>query len=309
VPVDSHLCEFLQELKRTSQQRNIELTHRVNKLLEPLVIDYDKDVLPLTPNGNATERHLCQAYALKAEKMFTDRETLTQFWTQKLGCSANDLDVPGGAKLLGEIRKKTMKKGSAGYVQPDKGSFPTMAQVNKFIIEAGGIPTLCWHDGMSEGEKEEEKLLEIAMNSGVRAFSVIPNPVYTPRNPRKKLENLYKIIEFVDNMGLPIVSGTEMNNYGQTFVDDFESKELSLLVPVFLKGGHIIYAHSAMQRQASLGYMSQWAKQAFKSRADKNTFFERLGGLLNPANEHLLSNLPSNPNPKQILGILGIAST
>ena len=190
VPVAGHLCKFLLGLQRMSQQRNIELTRRVNAFLDPIIVDYDKDVLPLTPKGNATERHLCQAYAIKAEKMFNDNEKLTQFWTQKLSCSANSLDLPCGPKLLGEIRKKTMKKGTIGYVQPDKGSFPAMADVNKFIIEAGGIPTLCWHDGMSEGEQEEEKLLEVVMNSGVAAFSVIPNPAYTPRDPKKKLENI-----------------------------------------------------------------------------------------------------------------------
>ncbi len=306
VPREEHLCKFLKELKATSQRRNIELTNRVNKFLAPVVLDYDKDVLPLTPGANPTERHLCQAYAIKAAKMFTDNEKLIQFWMDKLGCSAESLDLPCGTKLLGEIRKKTMKKGSVGYVVPDKGSFPAMADVNKFIIEAGGIPVLCWHDGMSEGEMEEEKLLAVAMSSGVRAFSVIPNPAYTPRDPKKKLENLYKVVELVDKIGLPIVSGTEMNNYGQTFVDDFESKELSPLVPVFLKGALIIYAHSVMQRQANMGYMSKWAEQAFKDVAEENRFFEKLGKMLNPQNEHKLSGLLSNSKPEDILSVLEI---
>jgi hypothetical protein len=304
VPAQKHLCEFLLGLQRMSQQRNIELTQRVNTYLDPVVVDYDKDVLPLTPKGNATERHLCQAYAIKAQKLFRDTDTMRQFWMQKLGCSAGVIDLPHGPKLLGEIRKKTMKKGSVGYVQPDKGSFPAMAEVNKFIIEAGGIPTLCWHDGMSEGEKEEEKLLEVAMNSGVRAFSVIPNPAYTPRDPKTKLENLYKVIELVESVGLPIVSGTEMNNDGQTFVDDFESKELAPLVPVLLKGAHIIYAHSVLERQVKLGYTGAWSQRSFKSRIDKNRFFEQVGKVLSPGNEHKLSGLRSNAKPQEILSLL-----
>jgi hypothetical protein len=306
VPREEHLCKFLKELKKTSQRRNIELVSRVNKFLAPVVLDYEKDILHLTPGANPTERHLCQAYAIKAEKMFKDKKKLISYWTDKLGCAAESLDIPCGTKLLGEIRKKTMKKGSVGYVVPDKGSFPAMADVNKFIIEAGGIPTLCWHDGMSEVEMEEEKLLAVAMSSGVRAFSVIPNPAYTPRDPKKKLENLYKVVELVDKIGLPIVSGTEMNNYGQAFVDDFESKELSPLAPVFLKGAHIIYAHSVMQRQANLGYMSKWSEQTFRSLADKNVFFERLGKILSPENEYKLSGLLSNSRPEDILSVLEI---
>jgi hypothetical protein len=303
-PRKEHLCKYLKELKATSQRRNIELTNRVNKFLAPVILDYDKDVLPLTPGANPTERHLCQAYAIKAANMFKDKKKLIDFWADKLGCPAESLDIPCGSKLLGEIRKKTMKKGSVGYVVPDKGSFPAMAEVNKFIIEAGGIPTLCWHDGISEGEMEEEKLIAVAMSSGVRAFSVIPNPVYTPRDPKKKLENLYKVIELVDKIGLPVVSGTEMNNYGQAFVDDFESKELSPLVPVFLKGALIIYAHSVMQRQADMGYMSKWAEQTFKDVAEKNRFFEKLGKILNPQNEHKLSGLLSNSKPQDVLSVL-----
>ena len=199
-----------------------------------------------------------------------------------------------------------MKQGTVGYVQPGKGSFPEMSEVNNFIIEAGGIPTLCWHDGMSDGEQEEERLLEIAMSSGVMALSVIPNPVYTPRDPKRKLENMRKVIGLVDSIGLPIVSGTEMNNHGQTLVDDFASEELAPFVPVLLKGAHIIYAHSVLQRQANIGYMNKWAAQSHKSIADRSRFFERLGIMLNPANEHQLSNLPSDPRPEDLLSALQV---
>jgi hypothetical protein len=222
----------------------------------------------------------------------------------KLECNAGTIDLPHGPKLLGAIRKKTMKKGSIGYVVPDKDSFPAMADVNEFIIEAGGIPTLCWHDGMSEGEQQEEKVIEVAMKSGVAAFSVIPNPVYTPRDPKKKLENMHKIIRLADSIGLPIVSGTEMNNSGQPFVDDFASKELEPFVPVLRKGAHIIYAHSVLERHAKAGYTGAWSAKNFSSRSDKNRFFEQVGILINPEKEHKLSSLLNNPKPQDVLSVL-----
>lgn len=304
VPSENHLCDFLHKLKKKSQHRNIELTSRVNKLLNPVIVDYNKDVLPLTPNGNATERHLCQAYAIKAENIFSNKKELIRFWTQRLECPENIVELPYGPKLLNEIRKKTMKKGTIGYVQPDSGAFPTMIEVNKFIIDAGGIPTLCWHDGMSEGEQEEEKLIENAMNCGVQAFSVIPNPAYTPRDPKKKLDNLHKVVELVDNIGLPIVSGTEMNDHAQTLIDDFDSNKLSSLVPLFLRGGHIIYGHSVIQRQAKMGYMSQWAEKSFKNNREKNKFFEQLGKMASSENENQLSGLKPTAKPEEILSLL-----
>jgi hypothetical protein len=47
---------------------------------------------------------------------------------------------PGISEAL--IRSKTMKKGGVGYVQPGKGSFPLMAEMNRFVLAAGAIPTL-----------------------------------------------------------------------------------------------------------------------------------------------------------------------
>ena len=32
-----------------------------------------------------------------------------------------------------------MKKGGVGYVQPGKGSFPLMADMNRFVLESGAF--------------------------------------------------------------------------------------------------------------------------------------------------------------------------
>ena len=51
-----------------------------------------------------------------------------------------------------------MKRGGAGYVQPDSGSFPRLSDMNRFILECGAIPTLTWLNGESEGEQAVEEL-------------------------------------------------------------------------------------------------------------------------------------------------------
>jgi hypothetical protein len=62
---------------------------------------------------------------------------------------------PGpGVKLQNLIRAKTMKKGGVGYMQPGEGSFPLMADMNRFVLESGAIATLAWLDGASDGEPE-----------------------------------------------------------------------------------------------------------------------------------------------------------
>jgi hypothetical protein len=296
--------EFLAGLRRTAQQRNQDLMGRVNKHLQPVTLDYEKDVCTLTPSGNATERHMCLAYARKAADTFDKADELADFWSEKLGVTIETSQLPEGKDLLNTIRAKTMKRGGVGYVQPDKGSFPRMADTNRFVLAAGGIPVHTWLDGTSDGERAIEELLEVAMSTGAAAINVIPDRNYTPGSPSEKLNNLYQVVELAEKLNLPIVMGTEMNSPGQKFVDDFESEELKPLVPIFLKGAHIVYAHSVLQRQCSLGYTSAWAAESFQSDAEKNEFFEQLGRSLQPEHEDKLSRLSDSVTPNEILGTI-----
>jgi hypothetical protein len=293
--------EFLLNLRRTAQQRNRDLMERVNKYLHPVELDYERDVLTLTPSGNATERHICLAYARKAKEVFAKENELAGFWFEKLGAEIGSSELPEGRNLLNAIRAKTMKQGGVGYVLPDKGSFPVMADTNRFLLAAGAIPTLTWLDGTSEGEKAIEELVEVAMSTGTAAINVIPDRNYTPGVRSEKLANTYKVIELAERLNLPVVVGTEMNSPGQKFVDAFDSKELAPLVPVFLKGAHIVYAHSVLQQRAGLGYASKWAAKNFKNSAEKNGFFRKFGGLLQPQQEDNLSDLSEDATAQQIL--------
>ena len=93
-----------------------------------------------------------------------------------------------------------------------------------------------------------------------------------------------------------------MNAPGNKFVDAFDTAELKPFVPVFLKGAHIIYAHSVLQRESGLGYLSDWAKKNFTSVTAKNEFYEKLGRQLQPANEDKLRGLPAIMTPENIFG-------
>jgi len=295
---------FLRGLKETAQQRNRELMARVNRYLSPVEIDYERDVLILTPAGNATERHMCLAYARKAVDIFGQTHKLIEFWSQKLSADPVLLGLPEGRDLLNTIRAKTMKRGGVGYVQPDKGSFPLMADTNRFILAAGGMPVHTWLDGTSDGEKAIEELLDVAMSTGAVALNVIPDRNYTPGSPDQKVKNLYQVIEVAKRRHLVVVEGTEMNSPGQKFVDDFDTKELAPLLPVFLKGAHIIYAHSVLQRQCGLGYTSAWADQHFGTAERKNAFFEQVGATLKPRREDNLAGLRDSTTPGDVLKII-----
>ncbi len=284
---------FLQELLRRAGQRNRELIERVNAYLSPVEIDYVHDVLPMTPRQNATERHISRAYARRAADQFAAMSDLQAFWSDKLGEDVSAEDLPDASRLLDRIRARTMKRGGVGYVAPEARSFPSLDAMNAFVLRAGGIPTLAWLDGESEGEQRMEEWLDIAMSSGVSAINIIPDRNFTPGVKDQKLANLKNIIALAGSRDLPVLVGTEMNAPGQRFVDDFASEELAPHLPLFLKSAYIVYAHTLMQRQYGWGYMSEWACHNFPDRRERNAYFEEIGRTTAPGKPIALSRARS----------------
>ncbi|MGA2867300.1 MAG: hypothetical protein ABSF95_22720 [Verrucomicrobiota bacterium] len=287
---------FLGQMRAAAEQRTRELLARVNTYLRPVELDYAAEVLPLTPKGNATERHLCEAFERKAAQMFPEPGRRAAFWKEKLGDAP-----PAGTQLQNLIRAKTMKRGGVGYVQPGQGSFPLMADMNRFVLEAGAIPTLTWLDGTSDGERCIEELFAVARASGAAALNLIPDRNYTPGVKDQKVKNLYAVLELAQQHDFPIVVGTEMNAPGNKFVDSFQTAELAPLLPTCRRGAHIVYAHSVLQRQGGLGYLSLWARKTFDTVAAKNNFFEQLGQELEPESEDRLSGVSAAATPAEVL--------
>jgi len=276
---------FLARMRAAAAQRTREMLGRVNAAMRPLQLDWERDVLPLTPKGNATERHLCEAFERRAREMFPNPATRAAFWREKLG------DAPAeGAKLQNLIRARMMKKGGVGYVQPDEKSFPLMADMNRCMLDCGAIPMVTWLDGTSEGEQSMEELLAIATNTGAAALNIIPDRNYTPGVKDHKLQNLYEVAALAEKQHLPVIAGTEMNSPGNKFVDNFDTAELKPLLPLFLKGARIVSAHTLFQKCAGSGYLSDWAAKKFTTTAAKNDFFEAAG-----------RDLPAEATPQQVI--------
>jgi hypothetical protein len=287
---------FLTAMRAAAEIRTRDMVDRVNPALRPVELDYAREVVPLTPKGNATERHLCAAYESRAEKVYPEAAARAAYWREKLGDAP-----PAGAKLQNLIRAKMMKQGGPGYVRPGQGAFPLQAEMNEFVVAAGAIPTLAWLDGTTEGERSMAEVIGVGMATGVAALNVIPDRNYTPGVKDQKLQNLYDVVTLAEKHHFPVVVGTEMNAPGNKFVDSFGTAELQPLLPVFLRGAHIIYGHSVLQGQSGLGYLSAWAKKTFTTAAAKNEFYEQVGRELEPATEGRLSGLTDETTPAQIL--------
>ena len=296
---------LLQRLKRTAQERNREIVARVNRVLAPVELDYDAEVLPLTPSGNATERHVCIAYAEKAQALFPDGPSCAAFWSAKLGVSVDQVmqAFQSPPALHGLIRGKLMKAGGPGYIPADGAAFPQVDELIAFIRGAGALPCYAWLDGLSEAERNPERLLDLFADKGIAAVNIIPDRNWNIADPdlrAKKTAKLHEFARLADARDLPIAVGTEMNAYGQPFVDDFAASEMAPLVALFQKGAHAVCGHTLLQR-CGMGMLSDWAADRLPEAASRNAFYARIGSALTPGRASLIDALAPEWTPEKIL--------
>lgn len=287
VPGAPEAAGLLAEFKCTANERTRELARRVGHHLDALGLDFDADVLPLTPHGNTTERHLCVALANKARERFPDEASCVAYLAEKLGTAPAQvravLDDPPALQAL--IRAKTMKQGGVGYVQPEGPDFPGLGAVCAFARQNGALPTMTWLDGTSEGEAALDELVGVMLEAGVAAANIIPDRNWNIADEaarKVKVAHLHAFTAKCEEHDLPILVGTEMNAHGQRFVDDFEAAPMRELMPAYLRGVHVFYGHTRLQAHAGMGFLSGWAQQHFPSARAKNAFYEQIGKTLEP---------------------------
>ncbi|MCK6627394.1 MAG: hypothetical protein L6R45_19725 [Anaerolineae bacterium] len=302
------VAPILADMRRRAEARNKDMVARINAYLSPVSVDYEQDVLPLTPRGNATERHMLQAYTQAAERGASDPAA---FWAGKLNLPLDQVTAQIGdkPKFQNIIRAKLMKKGGVGYVQPGPQTFPNVEEFHQFIIACGALPCAAWLDGMSAGEQAIEELLTLLIDKGAVALNIIPDRnwnIADPDQKRVKVQKLYEVVELAQKLDLPLNIGTEMNAYGQKWLDDFDAPELAPVRAAFLDGAYFIYGHTIAQRALGLGYQSDWAEIHLPSRRERNEFYAALGRRVEPGavGRARLSQVNTAANPADILSLL-----
>jgi hypothetical protein len=296
---------ILADLSVRSDKRNRLIIDRVNDFLDPIQINYDSDVLPLTPAGNPTERHIVLAYVRRVESEITEPPT---FWADKLGLPLSQTIalVQNPPNFQNTIRSKLMKKGGVGYIQPNPDSFPIADQLYKLTSLSGALPCATWLDGLSEGEQVFPEILELLISKGAVALNLVPDRNWNIPDSllrEKKLQKLTEVVSLSERMDLPLNIGTEMNTYGNKLVDSFDAPELEPFRQAFLDGAFFVYGHTILQRSVGLGYQSEWAKAFFPSRSARNDFFTKAGYSIPPGRSGLkkLKKINKQSLPGEIL--------
>ena len=295
----------LADMRRRAEERNRTMLARINEFLAPVTLNYDRDVLPLTPVGNATERHILAAYLQSAAGRFPDP---VPFWAEKLQLAPEQVTAQIGdtVKFSNTLRARLMKRGGVGYVQPGADAFPSLEKVNRLIVACGALPCATWLDGTSAGEQALEELLDLLISHGVVALNIIPDRNWNIPDPgmrRLKVQKLYEVVALAGKLDLPLNIGTEMNAPGQKLIDDFDAPELAPVRQAFLDGADFIYGHTVLQRAACLGYQSEWAQTHLPARRERNAFYTQVGRLVAPGSAGLtgLRSLTPDLSPVVLL--------
>jgi len=306
--VPDEAAAILTDLRQRAARRNRGLVDRVNAHLAPVRVDYERDVLPLTPAGNATERHIVVAYVRAAERAAPD---LVRFWADRLDVARDQVEglLSDAPRFQNLIRARLMKCGGVGYVQPGHDTFPSVDEFHRMVLACGALPCAAWLDGTSAGERAIEELLELLIGKGAVALNIVPDRNWNVADPevrRVKLQNLYDVVGLAQDLALPLNVGTEMNSYGQKLVDDFDALELAPVRQPFIDGAYFVYGHTVLQRALGLGYQSEWAEVHLPSRRERNEFYTHVGCRVEPgkAGVALHQSLDPAMSPADILSRL-----
>jgi hypothetical protein len=303
---------ILADMIQRAEERNRAMLQRLNEHIDYVQVDYDADVLPLTPAGNATERHMLIAFERKSAEVFAGRDDdAASFWAGKLGIdrpAAVQL-IQNGAFFRDTFRSRLMKRGGVGYVAPDETTFPPIEDAVEMIRSAGAIPTIAWLDGTTDGEADAAQLVDDFVGFGCEALNIVPDRnwcITQPVEKERKLGKLHEMVRACRERSLPIFVGTEMNKPGQTFVDDFDAPELAEVVDAFYAGGAFLYGHVLLARTLGCGRMSEWAKAHFADRSEAVDYYTRVGRAAPAPRDALkaIAQMPPDSAPETFLGAL-----
>ena len=301
----------LAQFRDNARVRNEALIARINEKLPAIRIQYARDVLPLTPLGVATERHIVRAYAAQARQAFADADKRAAFWAPLLKrkpeeCKTLEGDEP---KFEEAVRSALAKRGGIGYAQPDATAFPPVEEFIAWVRSCDAIPMLTWLDGTGAGESDCRAMLALLRDKGCAAINIIPERNWNIGKPQErdtKIAKLHEIVQEATAMDLPINIGTEMNRAGLPPVDELNGPVLSRHRDAFVQGAQVMVGHTLLARYAAAPYLGKRAQAEFPRRKARNRFYASVGAL--PPVTHDIADKLLDAGPEKAFSMLADAA-
>ena len=273
----------LRAFRDKARERNLALVARMALSAPEVTLDYERDVLPLTPAGVATERHIVRAYVDKA--MAQRKAASSAFFADLLGKDQATADrlLADRAALEEAVRARLIKRGGLAYAQPDDSWFPPLRDFYAWVTACGALPMAAWLDGTSGGEADADRFLDVMTEAGACTLNIIPDRNWNLRDPADRERKVAKLREIVLAAGrrqMPVNIGTEMNRSGLPFVDDLDGPALREFQTAFRDGARVLVGQTLLARYAGLSYAGERARQSVGADpAARNAFYAAAGAL------------------------------
>ena len=275
-------AEMLGHLRETARDRNIALVNRINPQLREIAVNYDSDVVPMTPGGCPTERHIVRSYIERSKSLLEDPQRVAEFWGRVLDMPADDVaDILDSPSMDEKVRARLAKRDGLGYEQPTSETFSPVDDFLSWVQSCDAIPMITWLDGTVGGETNPRAMCELMMSKGAAALNIIPDRNWNLSGDDRDLkrQKLREIVDVTRELHLPVNTGTEMNKAGLPFVDDLSGEILAQYRETFVGGANILVGHSILARYADFSYVGEKAAAEFGKASTRNAFFEAVGAL------------------------------
>ena len=154
------------------------------------------------------ERHVARALRLKIEESARSDEMFFGLLKKVYGGKSSDKQREDIAGIEEELRARLLKAGAPAFVPEEEKAFMNLEEINGIIRDAGGIPTYPMlldgaGGGITEFERDREKLLKVLIMRGFHSVELIPL--------RNRIEVLKEYAEYFYVNGFVVSFGTEHN--------------------------------------------------------------------------------------------------
>ena len=222
------LTEFFRPYQAARHARNRKMIEKINALLPGIVLDYDKDVLPLSmaaENGGVTERHLMYALAIKLVQQVGKGQAMVE----KLSAMGLKLSEKQEKQMLDTVYPfyeydllGILKSAFVPQIFIDAtDECPKLSDMVKLCNEIDAFLCYAYLGDVGDsvtGDKKAQKfeddyledVFECLKEEGVKSVTYMPT-----RNTPAQLERLRGLC---DQYGMFQISGEDINSPRQSFV-------------------------------------------------------------------------------------------
>jgi len=273
LPQNSQGRRDLQMMREALAERNKGMIEKLNEILgrlEPkLRLTFD-GVMVLTPRGNATERHVCQALAELIEQAIPSSSQRADY-IRKLVGDFDEVELKTSASYQNMLRGRLIKAGRPAYVEESPRAFVSWERMIAMYRKYGAIPSYpVLGNPVVELEEDLDRLFSEIERSGLYAIEVIPH--------RNEHDRLAAILEAAEKRHCPVFNGTEHNTKTpMPLLDKWSAGDE--FIGQFNRGADVLIGHQVLGRYAGMGYINASGGLSVPDRRYALSFFGFVGRL------------------------------